>query len=81
MSLLVSLVDVLDGEDGQTAVVSQIAQCDPGAGLDAELVNLLLVDIQSDGHGEEGAIGQTEGLNDTISYIRLNWERERRFRP
>lgn len=72
MSLLVSLVDVLDGEDGQTAVVSQIAQRDSGAGLDAELVNLLLVDIQSDGHGEEGAIGQTEGLNDTISDIRLN---------
>lgn len=66
MNLLVGLVDVVDGEDGQAAVVSQIAQSDPGAGLEAQLVNLLLVDIQGDGHGEEGAIGQTEGLNNAV---------------
>lgn len=66
MNLLVGLVDILNGEDSQTAVISQIAQSDLVAGLDAQLVDLLLVDIEGDGHGEEGAIGQTEVLDGAV---------------
>lgn len=57
-NILVRPVDVLDSQDGEVAVVAQVAQGDLGAGLDAELVDLGLVDIQVDGHAEEDAIGK-----------------------
>ncbi|VUC36812.1 unnamed protein product [Clonostachys rosea] len=62
-SLLVGSVDILDGEDGQVAVISQIAKGDLGARLDAEVVNLLLIHVQRDRHTEEGAIGKAESLD------------------
>lgn len=57
-SLLVGLVNVLDGEDGQVAVVAEIAQGYPGAGLERELVDGGLVDVQGDGHAKERATGE-----------------------
>lgn len=61
--LLVRAVDILDGEDGQVAVISQIAEGDLSTRLDAKVVNLLLVHVQRDRHTEEGAIGKAESLN------------------
>lgn len=61
--LLVRAIDILDGEDGQVAVISQIAESDLGTRLDAKVVNLLLVHVQRDRHTEEGAIGKAESLN------------------
>jgi len=54
--LLVWAVDVLDGDDGEVAVVSEVAQGDAGAGLDALGVYCLLRHVEGDGYAEEGAI-------------------------
>jgi hypothetical protein len=56
---LVGSVDVFDGDDGEVAVVAEVAQRNARAGLDAYLIDGLLRDIESDGHGKEVAIGET----------------------
>jgi hypothetical protein len=61
--LLVRLVDVLNGENGKISVVTKISEGDSGAGLQLELVDGSLVNIEVDGHGEECAIGQTVVLD------------------
>ena len=62
-NLLVRLVDVLNGQDSQTAVVSEIPQGDTGAGLDLELVNGLLRQVERDRNAEKHAIGETAILD------------------
>lgn len=57
LDLLVGLVDILDGDDGQVAVVTEVTESDTGTGLNSELLNLLLGDIEGNGDGEEGSIG------------------------
>ena len=69
VDLPVGLVDVINSENGQTVVISQIAEGDSSPGLDAQLINLLLVHIERDGHAEEVAIGQAVLLNDAICYM------------
>lgn len=64
--LLVGLVDIVDGHDGQVPVISEVTQSDAGAGLDAEGVNGLLVQVEVDGYGEEVAVSQTVVLNNAI---------------
>jgi hypothetical protein len=59
-NVLIGLVDVLDRDDGQVAVVAEVAQGYPGAGLDSELIDLGLVHVERDGNAEEGAIGEAE---------------------
>lgn len=66
---LVGSVDVVDGQDGQVAVITEIAQGDALAGLEAELVNGLLRQVQGDGHGEEDAIGETVLLDDAARFL------------
>lgn len=63
---LVGPVDVVDGQDGQVAVVTEIAQGDALAALEAELINGLLRQVEGDGHGEESAIGETVLLYDAV---------------
>lgn len=65
-NLPVGLVDILNSEDGQVAVVSQVAQGDAGTRLDGELIDALLGHIESDGHGEKVAIGETIVLDDAV---------------
>jgi hypothetical protein len=66
---LVRLVDILNGQDGKVSVVTEVAECDASTVLDAELVDLGLVDIEVDGHGEEGAISETVVLNNAIEVL------------
>jgi hypothetical protein len=63
---LVRSVDILDGQDSEVSVVTEVAEGDASTSLEAELVDLSLVDIQVDGHGEESAIGKTVVLNNAI---------------
>jgi hypothetical protein len=56
---LVGAVDVLDGHDGEVAVVTEVAQRNARAGLHANLVDGCLRDIERDGHGKEVAIRET----------------------
>lgn len=67
--LLVGLVDVLNGQDGQVAVIPEVAQCDLLAGRKAKLINLRLGHVQGDGHGKENAIGETVVLDDPVVRI------------
>lgn len=69
LDLPVGLVDILDGEDGKVAVVSEVAEGDARTGLDGEGVDLLLGDIESDGHGKESAIGETVVLDDSAPIV------------
>lgn len=61
---LVGLVDILDGHDGEVAVVTEVAEDNASTGLHTDLVNGLLRDIEGDGHGEDIAVGKTLSLND-----------------
>lgn len=65
LNVLVGLVDVIDGDDGQVAVITEIAESNPGSGLDTDAVYRLLREIEGDGHGEEGTIGETVIRDDT----------------
>ena len=67
MYVLVGAVDVLNSEDGKVAVVARVAQGDARTSLEAEGINLLLVDIEGDGHAEEQAASKTVVLDDTLS--------------
>jgi len=61
--LLVGLVDVVNGDDGQVAVVSEVTEGDAGTSLCLDFVNCLLEDIETDGHGEKVAVNETVGVN------------------
>ena len=58
MCVLVRPVDIVDGDDGQVAVVAEIAQGDAGAGLEAHAVYRGLRHIERDGDTEEVAVGE-----------------------
>jgi hypothetical protein len=62
---LVWLVDVLDREDGQVAVVAEIAQGDAAAGLEAQFLDLVAGEVECDGYAEEGAACEAVLLNDS----------------
>ena len=64
--LLVGLVDVVNGDDGQVAVVSEVTEGDAGTSLCLDFVNGLLEDIEADRHGKEVAVDETVGVNDTL---------------
>jgi hypothetical protein len=53
-------------EDGQSAFISEVSQCDPGAFLKLQAVNLLLRDVQGDGHREQSAILQAERVQNAV---------------
>ncbi len=63
---LVDGVDVGDGKDGDGVVVTRVTESDTGTLLETEGLDLLLVDIESDRHGEEVSIGQTHGLETAV---------------
>jgi hypothetical protein len=68
-NLLVGLVNVRNGHDGQVAIVTRITESDAGTGLEPEVFNLLSVDIERDGHAEEQAIDKAVGLDDAAKLV------------
>lgn len=63
---LVRSVDIFDSQDSKVSVVTEIAEGDASTSLDTKLVDLGLVNIEVDRHGEEGAISETVVLNNAI---------------
>jgi hypothetical protein len=63
---LVWTIDIVNGENGQVAVIAEIAQSDTAAGLEVELLHSLSRNIESNGHGEKVAIGEARISNDTV---------------
>jgi hypothetical protein len=63
---LVRSVDVLDSQDSEVSVVTEVAEGNASTSLEAELVDISLVDIEVDGHGEESSISKTVVLNNAI---------------
>lgn len=63
--LLVRAVDVVDSDDGQVAVVSEVTEGDAGTGLCFDFVNRFLEDIKTDGHGEQVAVDETVVVDHT----------------
>lgn len=68
---LVGAVDVVDGQDGQVAVITEVTQSDAATGLQLQSINLLLGDIEGNGHGEDIAIGKAAVLADTVEQLAL----------
>lgn len=64
--VLVRLVDIIDRQDGEVAVVAEIAQGDAGAGLEAEFGDGFFRHIEGDGHGEEEAGSEAVLLDDAV---------------
>jgi hypothetical protein len=75
---LVRSVDILDSQDSKVSVVTEIAESDASTSLDTELVDLGLVNIEVDRHGEEGAVSETVVLNDAIVVLLSQETFERR---
>ena len=55
---LIRLVDIVDSQDGQIVVVSEISQSELRPSLELASVHGLLVNVQADWHAEEGAISK-----------------------
>lgn len=66
---LVGAVDVVNGQDGQVTVVTEVTQSDASTSLELLLVDELLGSIEGDGHGENIAIGKAVVLTDTIHIV------------
>lgn len=64
---LVGTVDVINGQDSQVPVVTEVAQGNASTGLKIVVGDGLLGGIESDGHREEVAIGKTDVFADTWS--------------
>lgn len=62
---LVWAVDVVNRQDSQVAVISEVAKCHPGTRLDVDFIEGLLRNVQSDGHGEDVAVRQAAILDDS----------------
>lgn len=54
----------LTGQDGESGLVTRITEGDPGPGSELQAVNVFLRDVQGDGHGEEVARFESEGVSD-----------------
>jgi hypothetical protein len=70
-NILVRLVDILDCDDSQVAVITEIAQGNAGSRLHALAVYRLLRHIECDGHAEKVAIGEAAVGDDTGHLVRF----------
>lgn len=64
------------GDDGEGRLVARVAKGHANTSSELEGVNLLLGDIEGDGDGEEGTIGETEVLDDAENGKRQSGKRE-----
>ena len=55
---LVNGVNIVNGENGDSVVVTRVTEDNPGALLEAKGLNLVLIDIEGNRHGEEGTVGE-----------------------
>lgn len=62
---LVGTVDVVNCQDGQVTVITEVTQGNAGTGLELVVVDNLLANVEGDWHGEDVAIGKTAVLTDT----------------
>jgi hypothetical protein len=69
--LLVWLVDIVNGDDGQVAVITEVTKSNTGTWLHTKLLDLLLGDVESNWHGEEVAIGKTVILDDAVKVMSM----------
>ena len=65
-NVLVWSVDILDGDDGQITVISEVTKRDAGVGPDEQLVDHRLGHVEADGYAEEVPIGQPDISHDSI---------------
>lgn len=63
---LVGTVDVVNGQDCQVAVITEITEGDSGAGLQFVIVDNLLGDVEGNGHGKDVAIRKAAVLADAM---------------
>lgn len=66
-NILIWSVDVVDCDNGQMAVITEITKSNTLARYDPSLVDLLLGDVEGNGHGEQGTVHKTNVLDDTSS--------------
>lgn len=57
-------------QDGESRLVTGVAESNPGSRSEGEGGDLGGGDVESDGHGEEDAVGETKGLNDAVGEAR-----------
>jgi len=69
LNLLVRFVDVVNSNDGQVTVITEIAKCDSCASLDPQSFDLSLGNIQSNGYGEECSIHEPKVLNNSVPIL------------
>ena len=67
--ILVWPVDIIDGEDGEVALVAEVAEGDARAGLGTQRLDGGLVDVEGDGHAEEDAVIEAVVLYDAVRLL------------
>lgn len=67
--ILVRSVDVIDGDNGQVAVITEVAEGDAFTRLDVELVDLLLGNVEGDGDGEKDTAGEADVLYNSTDKV------------
>jgi hypothetical protein len=75
---LVGTVDIINGQDSQVPVVTEVTQGNASAGLEVVVGDGLLGDIEGNGHREEVAIGKTDVFADTAPVLLVHEALKRR---
>ena len=65
---LVWLVDIIDGNDSEIAVVAEVTKSNSSSWLDAHFINRLFGEVEANWHGEEVAIGEAVILDNAASF-------------
>lgn len=63
---LIRTVDILNGQDSQVAIITEVAEGQARAGLKLGIGDELLGHVQGDGHGEDIAIDEAAFSDDPI---------------
>lgn len=65
---LVGSVDVLNSQDGDGVVVTRVAESNALVDLQGDAVDIVLGDIQVDWNRPEGAVGETEIIDNAVKF-------------
>lgn len=65
---LIGSVDVLNSQDGDGVVVAGVAESNTLIDLQGDAINILLGDIQVDWDRPEGAVGETEIIDNAVKF-------------
>lgn len=69
LKVLIWLVNIVDSQDGQVAIITEIPKSQSGSWCNAVIGDSLLRDIESDGHGEDVSVEKAVVGNNTTSCI------------